>query len=92
LFSGEGGAGKSLRAEQLCTAATLTNKEWFGVVPWHGHGIVFDAEEPGSIMENRGVLRRALGSGMPCSSPALIAWTKVASLRHRASRFSTPRL
>jgi RecA-family ATPase len=45
LFTGEGGTGKSLLAQQLCTAATLINREWFGVVPWYGSTIYLDAEE-----------------------------------------------
>jgi hypothetical protein len=38
---------------QLCTAATLDNKEWFGVVPRHGPVIFLDAEDPESIMHWR---------------------------------------
>jgi hypothetical protein len=51
LFSGEGGSGKSLLAQQLCTAASLVDKEWFGVVPRYGSSIYLDAEE---LTEMRG--------------------------------------
>jgi hypothetical protein len=53
LFTGEGGTGKSLIAQQLCTAATLVNREWFGVVPWYGPTIFLDAEDLASIQHWR---------------------------------------
>jgi RecA-family ATPase len=52
LFSGEGGAGKSILQLHQCCASTL-KREWLGVVPEQGPAIFIDAEDDAAVLHRR---------------------------------------
>ena len=52
LFSGEGGAGKSILQLQHCCASAL-EREWLGVVPEQGPAIFIDAEDDEKVLHRR---------------------------------------
>jgi RecA-family ATPase len=52
LFSGEGAAGKSLTALQLCAATALV-RQWLGTVPMPGPAVFVDAEDPVGVIHRR---------------------------------------
>jgi AAA domain len=52
LFSGEGGAGKSILQLQQCCASTI-EREWLGVVPERGPAIFIDAEDDKKVLHRR---------------------------------------
>jgi RecA-family ATPase len=52
LFSGEGGAGKSILQLHQCCASTL-KREWLGVVPEQGPAIFIDAEDDERVLHRR---------------------------------------
>jgi RecA-family ATPase len=52
LFSGEGGAGKSLLMQMLCSAAPIS-RGWLDVVPEYGPGWLIDAEEDEKELHRR---------------------------------------
>jgi hypothetical protein len=52
LFSGEGGAGKSITAQQLC-AAHVFGKDWLGSLPERGPAIYTDCEEDPKELHRR---------------------------------------
>jgi RecA-family ATPase len=52
LFSGEGGAGKSIEQLHQCCASTL-GRDWLGVVPEQGPAIFIDAEDDERVLHRR---------------------------------------
>jgi RecA-family ATPase len=52
LFSGEGGAGKSLLKQMLCSAHAL-GRDWLGTLPESGNAIFIDAEEDDRELQRR---------------------------------------
>jgi DNA polymerase len=52
LFSGEGGAGKSLTQLHL-SVATVLEREWLGVVPEQGRALFVDAEDDEKVLHFR---------------------------------------
>ncbi len=52
LFSGEGGAGKSIEQLHLSIAAPL-EREWLGIIPEQGPAIFIDAEDDEKVLHRR---------------------------------------
>jgi len=52
LFSGEGGAGKSIEQLHLSVAATL-KLDWLGITPEQGPAIFIDAEDDEKVLQRR---------------------------------------
>lgn len=52
LFSGEGGAGKSIGQLHL-TVATVLACDWLGIIPNQGPGIFIDAEDDEKVLQRR---------------------------------------
>jgi RecA-family ATPase len=53
LFSGEGGAGKSMKILHLCAAHTAGGREWLGALSEPGPAIFVDAEDEENVMHWR---------------------------------------
>jgi RecA-family ATPase len=52
LFSGEGGAGKSIEQLHL-SVATVLERDWLGIVPERGASIFIDAEDDEKVLHRR---------------------------------------
>jgi RecA-family ATPase len=53
LYSGEGGAGKSMKILHLCAAHSAEGREWLGTLPEPGPAIFVDAEDAKDVMHIR---------------------------------------
>jgi RecA-family ATPase len=53
LYSGEGGAGKSMKILHLCAAHSAGGREWLGTLPEPGPSIFLDAEDEKGVMHRR---------------------------------------
>jgi RecA-family ATPase len=53
LFSGEGGAGKSIEQLHLSAASVLGGRDWLGTVPEQGPAIFIDAEDDEKVLQRR---------------------------------------